>query len=231
MSAIDVHTHAFPDGVAERAMAKMQALCPWKAFGGGTVGNLVKSMDAADIDVSVVCAVATRPDQVKGIMKWCDKVRSDRIEPFPSVHPDTRGAAKWVERIAKAGFTGIKLHPLYQGFAVDDGCADAIYAAAAEHELAVVVHCGLDFAFPADDDRASVERIRRVVDRFGELKMICTHMGGWRSWDAVEEHLLGADVYMETSFGVPIPVGGIGECKGNHTRIEVRYVWTLCQSG
>jgi len=202
MPAIDVHTHAFPDGLAERAIAALEAECPWKAVARGTIAELLKSMDEADIDVSLVCAIATKPDQAEGILKWCRKIRSDRIAPLPSVHPKTPDAPAWLGRFAEEGFAGIKLHPMYQAFAVDEGALDGIYAAAGERGLLVVLHCGRDIAFPPDDDRASPARLRRVVQRHPRLRLLCTHMGGWRMWDQVERELLGTEVYMETSFAL-----------------------------
>jgi hypothetical protein len=200
MSGVDAHTHAFPDDLAERAIATLEAECPWKAPGDGTVAGLLASMDAADLDVSLVCAIATKPDQVKGIFKWCKSIRSDRIDPLPSIHPDTDKKGKWMERFAKEGFVGIKLHPMYQDFPLDDDRMDELYAAAEETGLIVSPHCGQDIAFPPEDDRASPLRLRRVIDRYPQLKVLCTHLGGWKSWDAVEQHLIGTGVYMETSF-------------------------------
>jgi len=197
-----MHTHAFPDEIAARAMQKLQALGDCKPFGDGTVGNLVESMNAANVDISVVCAIATKPGQAKGIVEWCQGIRSDRIEPLPSVHPDDPDAAKWIRKIAKEGFAGIKLHPLYQEFAVDEQRLSGIYGALAECGLLLVSHCGRDFAFPDDDDRASPERLARVLDRFPKLRLLCTHMGGYRSWDEVERWLLGRDIYLETSFSI-----------------------------
>jgi predicted TIM-barrel fold metal-dependent hydrolase len=202
MGKIDFHAHAFPDDLAARAVAKLEADSPWNAIGDGTVRELMRSMDTADIDLSVVCTIATEPDQAKGILKWCEQIRGERIEPFPSVHPETKKAHKWVKRFAKAGFIGMKLHPMYQDFHFDDSRMDDIYAAACKHDLLVVAHCGRDIAFDDDDDRASPQRIRSVIDRFPEMRLVCTHMGGWRMWDEVEEHLLGQNVYLETSFSL-----------------------------
>lgn len=200
MSGVDAHTHAFPDEIAKRAIAKLESECPWKAPGDGTVAGLLASMDAADLDVSLVCAIATKPDQADGIFKWCKSIRSDRIEPLPSLHPDTDKKAKWVRKFAKAGFVGIKLHPMYQDFPLDDERMDELYAAVADEGLFVTPHCGLDIAFPPDDDRASPLRMRRVIEKHPDLTVLCTHLGGWKSWDEVDEYLIGTDVYMETSF-------------------------------
>ena len=202
MAVIDFHAHAFPDDLAARAIARLEADCPWKAVADGRISSLVKSMDAAEVDVSVVCTIATKPDQVKSILEWCGKIHSDRIEPLPSVHPDTPKAAKWIGKIAKAGFAGIKLHPMYQDFTADDARLDEIYAAAADHGIFIQSHCGRDIGFPPEDDRASPARFRRVMERFPRLKLVCTHMGGWQAWDEVEKHLIGTDAYFETSFSL-----------------------------
>ena len=201
MSAIDIHTHAFPDKVAPRAIKQLEAVGEWQAVGDGTVADLLKSMDAADVDISAVCAIATKPDQVKGILKWCKKIRSDRIDPLPSVHPQTPKPGKWLDRFAKAEFAGIKLHPMYQDFALDDPVVDPIFDAAADLGLFVAVHSGFDIAFP-QDDRASVPRILRRIERHKGLKLLCTHLGSWKDWDRAEQMLLGADVYVETSFSL-----------------------------
>ena len=201
MSAIDAHTHAFPDSLAARAIAALEEDCPWTAVADGTIVALIQSMDAADIDVSVVCTIATKPEQTKGIFKWCRKIRCDRIEPLPSIHPDTPKIEKWFERFAKAKFAGIKVHPMYQDFAFDDPRMDAIYAAAREHGLFIAAHCGRDIAF-MHDDRAAPKRLARVMERRPDLRLLCTHMGGWRAWDEVEQCILGTDVHLETSFSL-----------------------------
>jgi predicted TIM-barrel fold metal-dependent hydrolase len=203
MAAIDMHAHAFPDAIAARAMAKLQASAPQcPARGDGTIKGLLASMDQADIDVSVVCAIATRPGQAEGILKWCRKIRSGRIEPLASVHPGDADAAKWVERIAEAGLAGIKLHPMYQDCAADDPRMDPIYAAAEKECLLVESHCGLDLSYPPDYDLASPARFARVMEKFPALRLLCTHMGGWRCWDQVETLILGGSAALETSFSL-----------------------------
>jgi len=202
MGTIDMHVHAFPDKLAKRAIDTLQGNCQWEPVGNGTIAALTASMDKADVDISTVCTIATKPDQTAGIFKWCKKIHDDRIEPLPSIHPGTKKPEKWMARFANQNFAGIKLHPMYQNFAFDDPSMDRIYSAAADYGLLVVTHCGRDIAFPPSDDRASPKRIRRVIDRHTNMKLLCTHMGGWRMWDQVEELLVGQDVYFETSFSL-----------------------------
>ena len=203
MSVIDFHTHAFPDDLAGRAISSLEAAANWKAVARGKVSELLASMDNSDVDMSVVCAIATKPGQAKGILKWCKKIASDRIIPLPSVHPKDDRPDKWLARFAQEGFHGIKMHPMYQEFSADEPALDAVYHAASENGLLVVVHSGRDVAFGPDDDRAAPVRFRSVIDRFPKLRLVCTHMGGWRSWDEAAERLLGTDVFLETSFSMP----------------------------
>ncbi len=202
--SIDIHTHAFPDNIAERAMKTLQAqIEDWPAAGDGTIEGLLAAMDRADIDMACVCAIATKPDMVKGILKWQTAFHSDRLIPFCSIHPLDKNPRKWFRRMVKEGVPAIKLHPHYQDFMVDDELLFPIYEAAIEFDLAVTFHCGEDIGFPNDTTgRASPTRLAAVADRYPEMKMLCTHMGGWSNWNEVEEHLVGKNVYLETSFGL-----------------------------
>ncbi len=202
MGVIDIHTHAFPDALAPRAIKQLQTQASWKAIGDGTVRDLLRSMDRDNIDISVMCAVATRPSQAPAILEWCNEIKSERIVVFPSIHPKTSDLGGWLGRIADEGFAGIKLHPMYQDFVADDEGIDEIYAAAERLGLVVAIHCGKDIAYAPDDDRASPRRMRKVFDRHPSLKLICTHMGGWRDWDAAASELVGTGVYLETSFSL-----------------------------
>ena len=71
MRIIDVHTHAFPDALAERAIAGLADRCGCRPHGDGTVAGLVEAMDAAGVDVSVICSIATQPEHVGSILRWC----------------------------------------------------------------------------------------------------------------------------------------------------------------
>lgn len=201
MMIIDMHAHAFPDSLAQRAMAALEGPIDWKAVGDGTIAGLLRSMDAACVDVSVICNIATKPSQAEPIFAWCRQIASDRIVPFPSIHPLTPDITGWVKRIADAGLRGIKMHPMYQEFAIDEERMDSLYGPIAEAGLLLEMHCGYDIAFPGDT-RADVERIVRVLDRHPSLRLICTHLGAWRQWDAVRDQLAGRDVHMETSMSV-----------------------------
>ena len=202
MGIVDFHTHAFPDGLAGRAIAALEASSgDWKAVLDGRVASLLTSMDLAGIEQSVVCPIATGPHQFPGILSWCQAVRSPRIVPLGSVHPASEDAIGQIDQIVSAGLVGIKLHPMYQDFTVDEPRMDALYEAIADRGLLLVLHCGQDIAYPGLDI-AAPRRIAAVAQRHPTLRLVATHLGGWRMWEEVRRCLLGKPVLMETSFAV-----------------------------
>ena len=94
---IDFHTHAFPEELAERAMKALLEEGKKKsdvtAHLDGRVSSLLSSMDRNNIEKSIVCSIATKPSQFEPILAWSQKIRSDRLVPFPSLHPDDPEAA------------------------------------------------------------------------------------------------------------------------------------------
>jgi predicted TIM-barrel fold metal-dependent hydrolase len=199
---IDFHVHAFSDSLAPRAMKKLLEEAPnVEAYLDGTVGQLLGSMDKCGIEKAVLSCIATRPEQFSSILDWCKEIRSERIIPFPSLHPKDQNPADKLPAIRDGGFKGVKFHPYYQDFQLDEPVMMGIYEKAAELDLMVVVHTGYDIAFEYDD-RADCARILNVVSAVPELKFITTHLGAWRQWDQVAEQLIGKPIYMEISFAL-----------------------------
>jgi len=194
---IDVHTHAYPRPLAERAVAMVREYGVRPVM-DGTVEALLASMDRNGIEASVVCSIATRPGQFATLLGWCRGIRSARIIPFPSVHPDDPQALQQLDRVAAEGFRGVKLHPYYQGFDLDDSRLFPVYGRIEALGLVLLMHTGYDLAF-ARLERAGPARVVKVIERFPGLKMVTTHFGGWEDWERVEELLLGRPVYMDVS--------------------------------
>lgn len=200
---IDFHTHAFPDELAARAMRVLEKEGGIDAHLDGRVSTLLSSMDRCGIEKSVVCSIATKPAQYDSIIAWSKKIMSDRILPFPSLHPDDPDYADRIRRIKEEGFKGIKFHPYYQDFVVDDERLFPLYEEITVSGLIVLMHTGFDFAF--DRERiADPQRILNVVNRFPGLKIVTSHLGAWDDWDEVERLLAGKSIYMEISFALDL---------------------------
>jgi predicted TIM-barrel fold metal-dependent hydrolase len=199
--AIDFHVHAFPDGLAARAIQRLEANTTIRARLDGRISSLLASMDGCGIARSVVCSIATRPEQFEPILAWSKEVRSDRIFPFPSLHPDDPDFRERIRRIRGEGFKGIKLHPYYQDFDVDDEKLFPLYEAIAAENLILVMHSGFDMS-DQKNRRADPKRTAAVIERFPGLKYVACHLGGWKEWPEVERCLIGKPVYFDTSYSL-----------------------------
>lgn len=196
---IDIHTHAFPDKIALKAIPALEKEADIKAFHDGRVSSLLKSMDTAGIDKAVVCSIATKPGQFQPILDWSSEISSERIIAFPSIHPENSFIKEKIKTIYNEGFKGIKLHPYYQKFKIDEERMFPVYEQIMEYGLLIVFHTGFDIAFPRYRI-ADPAKIINIYNKFPGLKILTTHMGAWEDWDEVEKHLLGKKIYMETSF-------------------------------
>ncbi len=198
---IDFHTHAFPDAVAARAIPALEEAGDIKAHTSGTVNSLLASMDRAGIDRSVICSIATRPEQFDSILEWSQKIGSDRLIPLPSIHPADPDCVKKVHTVHQKGFKGIKMHPYYQDFFIEEKRLTPLYEALSETGLLLVIHCGYDIGFPRTRC-ADPAQILKLHKNFPKLRLIATHFGGWDAWDEVEELLIGREIFMEISFAL-----------------------------
>lgn len=198
---IDFHTHAFPDAVAEKAIPYLEKEGDIKAKTRGTVDSLLDSMDSAGIERSVICSIATKPEQFAAILEWSLQIRSERLIPLPSIHPGDRHCAERVFTVLAKGFKGIKMHPYYQDYSLSEERLNPLYDALSEAELLLVVHCGYDIGFPRTRC-AEPAQILMLHKRFPKLRLVATHFGGWDIWDEVEELLIGREIYMEISFAL-----------------------------
>lgn len=197
MKVVDIHTHAFPDSLAPRAIAKLEA-GNTKAFTDGTAAGLVRSMDEVGITRSVICSIATKPEQFEPIMAWSRSIASARLIPFASIHPADPRAVERVGEVRAAGLAGIKIHPYYQDFQLADAALSPFFGAVEESGLVLVSHTGFDMAFPRDR-RADSTQILTLLARHPRLKFLATHFGAWDDWDDVEARLLGKPVNLEIS--------------------------------
>lgn len=198
---IDFHTHCFPDKIAEKATEKLSFLSGGlKYYTDGTVEGLKKSMSENNVDLSVVLNIATNEAQQKNVNNFAKEIDSnENLIAFGSVFPFAKDAEEKLEYIKSLGLKGVKLHPDYQGFFVDDEKLKPIYKKISELGLITVFHAGNDYGF-APPYGATPERMARALKWF-DSPVVAAHWGGINCNEGVIEHLCSKDIYFDTSFG------------------------------
>lgn len=199
MEIIDFHTHTFPDDLAPRAIAALMANSSESInHTNGTKNGLLESMSRFGISQSVVLPVATKPTQVPVINKSCLELKSRELIPFGALHPNTTNVEEEIAFLKNHGIPGIKLHPEYQNFYVEDKSVFPIYEQLSASGLIVIFHAGKDPG-PFTCDHALPASLKQVHKNFPRLRMVAAHLGGWKLWNEVEEHLCGLPIYLDTS--------------------------------
>lgn len=207
---IDFHSHTFPDRIAQRALTSMQQDSHAAAFSDGTVGGLTASMAAAGIDRCVVLPVATNPAKLVSMNNASiEQNGRDGLIYFGAMHPQAEDWHQELDRLAREGIQGIKIHPFYQQTDIGDIRYLRILNRAAELGLITVMHAGSEIAYPGQV-RCSPEMIRGVLRQVGDIPLVLAHMGGWKNWDRVADCLAGTSVYLDTaiSLGEIHPIEG-----------------------
>ena len=197
---IDAHVHIFPEKIAEKAVGKLADISGITPCTNGTVGSTREIMQKRGIDKAVLLNIATKPSQQASITASAAELnKRDEFIPLGSVHFQAEDWKQELIRIKEAGLVGVKLHPDYQGFMINDPKMWDIYATCADLGLFIVFHAGWDCYSP-DLVHAAPKASAEVAAAFPGLKMVLAHMGGLRMEDQVLAHLAGLkNVYFDTA--------------------------------
>lgn len=200
---IDGHVHVWPDGIARRALGAPTEGLP--RVGDGTVDGAAAALAAAGIDRGVCLAVADTPERLEAANRFVGSLDPERFIGFGSVHPG-RTPEENVATLRANGLRGVKVHPLFQGFALDDPRLWAILDAL-QGEFAAVFHVGPEH--PGGDNTLATPRMVADIARaFPRLSIVAAHLGGYHVLDEALEHLIGLPVHLDTSW--PPSIRGVG---------------------
>lgn len=199
---IDFHTHAFPDKIAARALASLAE----KAGGlpyytDGTIADTDEKMKSWGVKRRVMLSIATNPKQQRNVNNFAIENNCEHIIAFGSVHPDAPDALDELDRIKAAGLLGVKFHPEYQRFYIDDKKMFPIYDKCRALGLIMSFHAGKDIGFPASL-MAPPQRSLNIVKQFPGAKIVLAHMGGARLVEDVLSCIAGTDCCLDTSFAI-----------------------------
>lgn len=191
----DMHAHIFPTKIAEKAVAAIGDFYDLKMEIGGSPEEILEDAKKIGVTKMLVCSTATTAHQVESIDNFVagEAAKHPEFVGFGSIHPDYPDIAKEVDRMISLGLKGVKLHPDFQKFNIDDDAAMPIYEAC-EGRLPILFHTG--------DDRYSYSapsRLLKVVERFPKLVVIAAHLGGYRAWGDAEVYYGHPRVYIDTS--------------------------------
>lgn len=195
---LDVHTHAFHPKIANKVLAQLNGHYGINPVGTGTVDDLLDRAAKAELDGVVIHTAATDPSQVIPANNWALELMREKpgVIAFGSMHPDFDRIEEELDRIERNGIKGLKFHPDFQGFRMDDPKFFELMEIVGGR-FALMFHVG--DVLPPEENPSCPAKLARLREMFPEPVMIAAHMGGYRHWEYALEHLCGKDVYFDTS--------------------------------
>ena len=197
MRLIDFHTHVYPDSIAVKATKNVRDFYDGIGEDGvdGRVETLLAHADQAGITECVILPVATKPERTRHINEFIVAQASaqPRLYGFGTVHAAMDDLMGEVDYIRENGLRGIKMHPDYQTFDIDDPRMFPVYEQI-QGEMPIVFHMGdlrYDYSHPA--------KLRHVLELFPKLQVVAAHFGGYQMRDIAKEVLSDTKCLFDTS--------------------------------
>lgn len=194
---IDTHAHIFPESIATKAVKNIGNF--YKIFGdcsAGTAQNLVDEGSKHGVSHYVVHSTATTPRQVRSINNFISSMTEIHSEftGLMTLHPDQTSEeirSEIAYALAK-GLKGVKLHPDFQEFQINEERAEKIYRET-EGVLPILFHTGdsrYDFSTPT--------RLADVARRHPKQICIAAHFGGYDEWEKIGCYAGLDNIYFDT---------------------------------
>lgn len=199
----DCHTHVFPPRTARHAVASLGARYGVDCAGKGTLEDLLERERAAGMDRCVILCAAATPGQVVAVNDFALSLQglSPQVAAFGTIHPAFPAWERELERLKAGGIRGLKVHPDFQHFRLDDPRLLPLLEAA-QDDFCFLFHIG--DALPPEKNPSCPYKLAALLDRFPHLRCAAAHLGGYRQWVHALEALVGRELWLDTSSCLPL---------------------------
>ena len=194
----DAHTHIFPEKIAEKATKSIGAFYNTIDMKCNKATSECLNINDSKINVQykLVCSSAVTKEQVDVINAFISSEckKNPSFIGFAALHPDTENYEEVIEYACENNLKGIKFHPDFQKFNIDDSKMFDVYRAIEKKGLTILFHTGdnrYDFSSP--------ERLKNVLHKIPDLRVIAAHFGGYMKWDLALKLPNTENLYFDTS--------------------------------
>lgn len=195
---VNAHCHIYPDKIADKAVVGIRDFYDLDMSLNGKLDDLIRDGNTVGVTHYLVHSVATTPKQVKSINEFiAESVNShpDIFVGFGTLHPDSSDIQGDFDYLIELGLKGVKLHPDFQQFAMNEERAFKIGEVVSNGKVPMLVHCG-DFRY----NYSNPEQIKPFLDKFPDITFIGAHFAGWSIWEEATRKLAGIpNLYVDLS--------------------------------
>ena len=186
---INSHCHIYPSKIAARAVEGIGDFYDLHMSLNGSVDDLIKDGNKVGVVHYLVHSVAITPKQVKSINEFISeevKAHPDLFTGFGTLHPDSEDIEADLDHLIELGLKGVKVHPDFQQFALNEEKAFKMGEAIDERGLPIMIHCG-DFRY----EYSNPEQLKPFLEKFPNMLVIGAHFAGWSMWEEATKELAG----------------------------------------
>ena len=194
----NAHCHIYPEKIASKAVKGIRDFYDLDMSLNGKIDNLIEDGNKVGVVHYLVHSVATTPKQVRSINEFISNVvkeRPDLFTGFGTLHPDSDDIEGDFEHLIDLGLKGVKLHPDFQQFALNEDKAFKLGEVINEGNIPVLIHCG-DYRY----NYSNPEQLKPFLEKFPDMLVIGAHFAGWSVWAEATEKLAGTpNLYVDLS--------------------------------
>lgn len=195
---INSHCHIYPEKIASKAVEGIKNFYDLNMSLNGRTDDLIKDGSKVGVVHYLVHSVATTPKQVKSINEFISyevKSHNGLFTGFGTLHPDSDDIEGDFNYLCDLGLKGVKLHPDFQLFALNEKKAFDLGEVIAAGDVPLLIHCG-DFRY----NYSNPEQLIPFLDKFPDLTVIGAHFAGWSMWEDATRQLAGRqNLYVDLS--------------------------------
>ena len=150
----DIHTHTYPEAIAEKACVNLGKFYEFNVEGEGTYAHLESQAAENNVGGYLLFSVCTNAHQVEkvnsSIASLAELSRSHGFKTigYAGMHQDYPDFRTELNRCRDLGLRGVKIHPDIQRFELDGERARPMMVAL-EGRLPLLIHCG-DYRYDFD---------------------------------------------------------------------------------
>ncbi len=195
----DIHTHTYPELIAEKACENLAKFYNFTVMGKGTYADLESQAKENHVGGYLLFSVATNAHQVEKVnssiaqLAEFSRSRGFKTVGFAGMHQDYSNFEEEIARSVSLGLRGVKLHPDIQQVDIDDTRLLPLYEILEAKGLPVYLHMG--------DDRpkyrySEASKLMHVMKMFPKLTAVAAHLGGYKAWNESVSLLAGHERIM-----------------------------------
>ncbi len=176
---VDVHVHFLPDPLQHAVWRWFDRLTPpWPVTYRMSAGDRLATLTRLGVRHHTALAYPHR----KGMLRFLNDHTLALANAVPAVIPTFTiypepGVAAETERCLAAGGRAVKVHLQVGGFEATDPLLDDAWSQLQDHGTPVILHAGAVADGSGNERWCGPERVRRLLRRFGGLRLVIAHLG------------------------------------------------------